>query len=288
MNVTVYVPCYNAAEYLARSLDGILAQRHPADEVLVVDDGSRDNTCGIAARYAHVRIVRHEKNRGLSAARNTAFAAARNEWVAALDSDCVPEPKWLATLACRVEQGDVAGVGGRLVEAVRTTVADRWRGEHLRQDWGFAPNDRPGFLFGNNTLLRRSAVQAVGGYNPALRTNGEDVDISRRLLAAGYSLSYQPDAVAYHLRHDSVASAIATYWRYRRNHEARVTFDDVWKNWRYQYFGCARQALRSDLQAGRLELLPMDAWMLAYLPWLDFREAMKTGTGGQAGSLKEA
>lgn len=288
MRISVYIPCYNAAEYLARCIEGVLTQTLAADEVLVVDDGSRDASLHIAARYPHVRILRHEMNKGLSAARNTAFQAARNEWVAALDADCVAQPQWLEALARRAEKGDVSGVCGRLVETVLDTVGDRWRQQHLRQDWGDLPSDLPAFLFGNNTLLRKSAVAAAGGYDERLRTNGEDVDLSGKLRRAGHCLSYQPDALVHHLRHDTGATALATYWRYRRNHVARTTWHDVWSNCRYQHFGSARRLLGEDLRTRRLEFLPLDLWMFVYFPWLDLREAMKAVPQAPVQKLSEA
>lgn len=283
MNISLYVPCYNAAEHLPRCLEGILAQTHRPDEILLVDDGSRDASREIAAQYPQVSVLRHERNRGLSTARNTAFAAARNEWVAALDADCVPQPRWLASLVARAERGDVAGVGGKLVETVLDSVGDRWRRQHLSQDWGDTPLDHPPFLFGNNTLLRKSAVLSVGGYDERLRTNGEDVDLSRKLRQAGHSLAYDSVAEVRHLRRDTFASALATYWRYRRDHTTQTTLSDVWRNWRYRHFGCARQVLVEDLRHRRVEFLPMDVWMFVYFPWLDLREAAKTAapTRGQ-------
>ena len=97
--VSVYIPAYNSAEFLSRAIDGLLAQTFPANEILVIDDGSRDATAEIAARYPGVTLVRHPHNSGLGAARNTGFRTARNELVASLDADCVPDPGWLAGLS---------------------------------------------------------------------------------------------------------------------------------------------------------------------------------------------
>src|ERR1700674_1993892 len=135
-NISVYIPAYNAEEFLSRAIEGVLAQTHPADEILVIDDGSRDATAGIAARYPTVTLLRHDRNRGLHATRHTASRAARNEFVAALDVDCVPDPTWLAALMSHLKDSNVVGVGGRLTESVRRTVADRWRCAHLRQERG--------------------------------------------------------------------------------------------------------------------------------------------------------
>jgi glycosyltransferase involved in cell wall biosynthesis len=129
--ISVYIPAYNSAEFLSRAIDGLLAQTYPADEILVVDDGSRDATPEIAARYPAVTLIQHSLNRGLAAARNTAFRAARNKLVASIDADCVPEPGWLAALAQYFDDPAVVVVGGRLIEGVQRTAADRWRRAHM-------------------------------------------------------------------------------------------------------------------------------------------------------------
>src|ERR1700693_1983347 len=121
--ITLYVPCYNAERYIAASLEGVLAQTLQPAEILVIDDGSKDRTAEIAGRYP-VKILRHDQNRGLAAARNTAFRDSRHDLVAALDADCVPEPTWLAQLMSHFADENVVGANGRLEEAVQTSVAD--------------------------------------------------------------------------------------------------------------------------------------------------------------------
>src|SRR6516162_6327317 len=74
--VTAYIPAYNVSEYLARTIEGLLAQTHAFDEILVIDDGSHDNSAEIASRYPQVTLIKHPVNKGLSAARNTALRAA--------------------------------------------------------------------------------------------------------------------------------------------------------------------------------------------------------------------
>src|SRR5215469_904103 len=168
--ITVYVPAYNVAEFLPRCLEGVLAQTRPADEILLIDDGSRDACAEIASKYPGVTLIRHEINKGLAAARNTAMRAARNQWIASLDADCVPAPDWLAQLTERLRDSSVVGVGGMLTEGVQGTLADRWRAVHMPQHWGDAEILNPRFLFGCNNVLRKSAVLAIGGYDESMRT----------------------------------------------------------------------------------------------------------------------
>jgi len=274
-SVSVYIPCYNAAEFIARSVEGVLQQTCPADEILVVDDGSRDATLEIAARYP-VRIVRHEQNLGLAAARNTAFREARNEFVASLDADCVAAPDWLEKLVPHLQDPQVAGVAGRLTEGIQRSLADRWRRAHMPQEWGSAAIRNPRFLFGSNTLFRKSTVEAAGGYNESMRTNGEDADLSKRLRARGLELIYDPAAGVTHLRHDTIRSILDTYWRWWR-FGVRAYFNGVrlrsvlghavFVHFRYNFL----DLVKADLKARRFELLGLDLLVLGYFPYRDFR-----------------
>jgi cellulose synthase/poly-beta-1,6-N-acetylglucosamine synthase-like glycosyltransferase len=268
--ISVYVPCYNAEAWIERVLQGVLAQTLRPDEIIVVDDGSRDRTAEIAARFP-VTLIRQEQNRGLAAARNTAMRAARNELVAALDSDVVPEPAWLEHLAPHFENSRVALGGGKLVEAVQRTLADRWRAFHLRQHRGDGPISNPPFVFGANTMARRSAVLGVGGYDERLCTNGEDSNLSFRLRERGWTTFYEPAAVCRHLREDTVYSVLTTFWRYRRDFLNPMTPARIWRMFRYQHIGSARYAFQQDMEARRYEFLGMDALLLPVSFWNDVK-----------------
>jgi glycosyltransferase involved in cell wall biosynthesis len=88
--VSVVIPCYNQARFLGEAIESVLSQSYRAFEVVVVDDGSTDNTSEVVARYAGadagVRLIRQE-NRGLAGARNRGLAEAEGEYVVFLDSD---------------------------------------------------------------------------------------------------------------------------------------------------------------------------------------------------------
>ena len=275
-SISVYIPAHNSAEFLARVLDGVLAQTHPADEILVIDDGSSDATAEIATRYPSVTLVRHEQNSGLGAARDTALRTARNELVASLDADCVPEPGWLSGLVRHFEDPKIAGVGGRLIEGVQRSTADRWRRAHMPQEWGEKELRNPRFLFGCNNMFRKSAVLEAGSYDKSMRTNGEDTDLSQRLRAKGWDLLYDPEARAVHLRHDTTRSILDTYWRwwrfgvraYANGVRLRsVLGHAVFVHFRYTFL----DLVRSDLSGRRFDLLGLDLAALGYFPYRDFR-----------------
>jgi cellulose synthase/poly-beta-1,6-N-acetylglucosamine synthase-like glycosyltransferase len=275
--VSLYIPCYNAERYMARTLEGALHQTCPFDEILVIDDGSRDHTREIAARYP-VRILSHERNRGLAAARNTGFRSARNDLVASLDADCVAEPDWLEKLLPHLEDPKVAGVSGRLEETVLTSLADRWRQAHLPENWGHAVIVNPPLLFGANGLHRKSALEEVGGYDEVtwIAGCGEDKDISKRLLARGYHLTYDPAARVMHIKHDNVRSVLDTRWRWWR-YGVEAYFKKMGllsilatfyrAHFRTMFF----EHVGQDLRSGNYELLGLDLLCLLYMPFRDIK-----------------
>lgn len=94
--VSVIIPSYNSAVFLSETLESVLAQTHPADEILVVDDGSMDNTEQVAARYSPRVTYIRQSNKGVSAARNLGIEQSQCEWVCFLDADDVWHPNKLA------------------------------------------------------------------------------------------------------------------------------------------------------------------------------------------------
>lgn len=180
--ISVYIPAFNVAEYLQRCIEGLLAQSLPPDEFPIIDDGSWDNSAEIASNFRAVTLIRHPANKGLAATRNTALHATRNELVASLDADCVAAPA-------------ILGVGGKFIEGVQLSTADRWRAVLMPQHWGNTPICNPKFLFGNNNLFCKSAALELRGYDENLRTNGEDADLSDRLRRKKLTLLYDPQRV---------------------------------------------------------------------------------------------
>ena len=87
MKISAIIPAYNSAKFLKEAIDSVIKQTHPIDEIIVVDDGSIDQTQQIAESYGHQITYIKQKNQGPSAARNSGILAATGDWVAFLDAD---------------------------------------------------------------------------------------------------------------------------------------------------------------------------------------------------------
>jgi|GEM_PF-3697743 len=233
-DVTLAVPCFNAAQYLERVLSSIVSNlskvtsQAPA-QILIIDDGSTDGTLKISegfAAKANFKIIRHPHNQGLGAARQTALKATETEWLAMVDSDVEVSADWLAALIKTANTHCAVGVGGDLIESETKSIADKWRARMMAQTHGGA--EKIGInLFGCNTLHRVATLLEVGGFNPRYTKAYEDIDISQRLIKAGHKLVYTPTARCFHLRKDTVTTVLrsAFAWRLPRNEEQSVYED---------------------------------------------------------------
>ncbi len=161
----------------------------------------------------------------------------------------------------------LAGVGGRLQEQGRHP-ADRWRRQWLAQDWG--PERREvSFLYGANSLLRRDALAAVGGYNERYVRNAEDYWLGQALTEAGYRLAHTPEAVVSHLRRDRSAGVLANYWHHRfYGHRLPITWSCCWRSVLVG-LRSACSMFRQDLLAGRHQLLLLDLALGPLSAWRD-------------------
>ena len=278
--VTVYIPCYNAEEFIPGCLEAVFSQSFPPEEVIIVNDGSADRTVEFSKRFP-VKIINLPSHPGLASARNAAIKAARYPYIASLDADCIPDPTWLERLEKTIRDTGAAGAGGKLVEAHQDTMANRWRAAHMRQNWGDKRIVNPPFLFGCNTLFRKEALEDAGLYDPRCRSNGEDVDISHRLRAKGYSLIYEPSAVLRHLKRDTFISVLRADWNW-----GYITSGDTEKfkknsNIVYHNFTNAKYRFLKDLSPGRRSLLAVDVMLFFYHTYLDIAHTRKAGVKGE-------
>ena len=187
--VSVVVPVFNGERTLGRALDSLLAQEHPAFEIVVVDDGSTDGSAEIAASVPGVTCIR-QANGGPSAARNAGIAATGGELVAFLDADDVAPPAKLSLQVAHLLGHPECGcVLGRQEIVFEGMEEPSW----FARDPVFG--DLEGICF-TSAMIRRSALEAVGGFDPALQTS-EDRDLMIRLREAAVGIDVL-DAVILH------------------------------------------------------------------------------------------
>lgn len=203
--VSVVVASYNAAHTLRPCLDSLLHLDYPDYEIIVIDDGSTDDTTRVTADFPQVRTLRHPTNLGLSTARNLGIRAATGDLIAFTDADCRADPEWLRYLVIAILELRAAGIGGpNLLPSDDSPVAAAVMASpggpaHVMLDDRFAEH-----LPGCNMAFWRWALEAVGEFDPVFHRAGDDVDLCWRMLRQGWQLGFAPAAVVWHYRRSSV------------------------------------------------------------------------------------
>lgn len=208
--ISVVIPAYNAGRYLNRAVDSVLGQSRPADEIIVVDDGSTDNTAEAAGGYGdRIRFIR-QANSGASVARNTGIEAARGEWIAFLDADdeWLPE-KLLVQCEHIARNADLAWTTGNYLccvctknhraphmkpEAVRGLLSGR---EYSEDYFRALPLGLDGWT--GTMLIRREVLFEAGLFRRG-QLRGNDYDMWWRIAYRHPRIGYVAAPLAvYHL-----------------------------------------------------------------------------------------
>lgn len=230
--ITAVVCTYNRANLLGRALESLAGQAMPSAEreIIVVDDGSTDDTPAVSARFAQavpgLRVIR-QPNAGLGAARNAGWRAARTQLVAFLDDDAIAPPDWLA----EIQRG--FAVGGERLAVLGGPIDPDWESPPPPwltgdlQAWltvfdlgprAISTRERPVFG-GANMALRTSALADVGGFAEDLGRRGptllshEESELWTRLAARGWSNAYLPGL---RVRHFTPRARMTPAWFRRR------------------------------------------------------------------------
>ena len=186
--VSVVVCTYNGGATLRGCIESLRRLRYPDYEIIVVDDGSFDNTPEIMKNFPDVKYIRQD-NRGLSVARNVGLEHAKGEIIAYTDSDCMTDPDWLYFLAHSFNEEDFVAMGGPNIsppvkDFVQAAVAvSPGSPRHVLLDDKEAEH-----IPGCNMAFRRWALEQVGGFDSQFRVAGDDVDVCWRLMQVGYKI----------------------------------------------------------------------------------------------------
>jgi glycosyltransferase involved in cell wall biosynthesis len=218
LKISVIIPAYNAERYISKAIESCLSQTYAPHEIIVIDDASTDGTAAVAESFpSPVRVIRLAENMGVAIARNRAIQASTGDWIAFLDADdwFLPEKLELQR-RCALENERVV----LIYTAFRIIAVDGSESEGRF----FMPKEILPMLRYRNRLhassvvLHRDAFDAIGGFDPALRT-AQDWDMWLR-IAARYSVelfaAVPEPLVVYRRITGSLSTSAMRYFHQRR------------------------------------------------------------------------
>jgi GT2 family glycosyltransferase len=183
------------------------------DELIVADNTRAGVVDGLAG--GSVRVVRATRERSSYHARNAGAVLARNDWLLFMDADCVPAANLLDAYFAEPIGDDCGALGGEIVgDPAQQGLLARYarsRGFLSQADGLLGPDSRAAVT--GNVLVRRAAFEGLGGFTEGIRSGG-DVDLSRRLVADGWSVEHRPDAIVAHRHRETLIGFLAMIARY--------------------------------------------------------------------------
>jgi len=213
--ISVVVCTYNGSRHIRETCEALTKLDYPDYEVVVVVDGSTDNTLELLADFDFDVIA--VENGGLSRARNLGLQAASGQIVAYLDDDANPDEHWLKYLAWAFKTTRHAGIGGPNFPPIH----DGFWAQCVAHSPG-GPNhvllgdELAEHIPGCNMAFRRWALERVGGFDRHFRIAGDDVDVCWRIQEKVGTLGFSPAAVVWHHRRNSVAAYLRQQYNYGR------------------------------------------------------------------------
>ncbi|HNR13005.1 MAG TPA: glycosyltransferase family 2 protein [Thermodesulfobacteriota bacterium] len=219
--VTIVIVTWNSEQYIARCLAGVKAQRYTDSELIIVDNGSGDNTRALVKEHApQAQLISNKNNVGFTKASNQGILASRGEFIFSLNPDVFLEPDFLNELVDLLSSSKGYGaVGGKLLLYREGQVPDVIDSTGLFTNRGLRAVDRgnreidrgqhdtsgPVFaLCGAAVLFRREALERIKiadeFFDEEFFAYYDDLDVGWRLQLAGYDIGYTPLARAYHVR----------------------------------------------------------------------------------------
>ncbi|MBT8488526.1 MAG: glycosyltransferase family 2 protein [Gemmatimonadetes bacterium] len=203
--VSIIIPAYNEGRVLERALTSLMRLEYPEYEVLVVDDGSRDDTLEIATQWegqrgaALFRVIT-KPNGGKASALNAGIAHSMHPLVFCMDADSYLEPRSLLHAARHFTDPAVGAVAGNVKVENRKSIVTRLQALEYIEGLNM-PRRAQGFIAAVNIvpgpvgLFRREALEEIGGYDTD--TYAEDADLTLKMMAAGWRVQYEDQAIAW-------------------------------------------------------------------------------------------
>ncbi len=217
--VSAIVPLHNSSAYIEETIQGLLHQSIPFDEIVMIDGASTDTTVQIIKKYKQIKLIALTKDPERIVKRNIAWRASKGNIIAFIDSDLILVKDWLKEVLKGFEQGYVAVVDRRAVYQPKTYIAKM--NDHFF-DLRFTEKYKPFTAW----IVRRDVLEKIGGLDESA-IGFEDINLGDALYAAEYDIYFAPKAIAYHKgeptnfktemrRHFWFGSHALPYWKKRK------------------------------------------------------------------------
>jgi len=233
--ISVIIPTYNRVNFLSEAIKSILNQIYQDFEIIIIDDGSTDDTENVVAKINDKRIeyIKHQKNKGVAVALNTGIIASKGKYIFFLGDDDLTVPSTLEKLIQKIKQSDLKNLGG--VYCWSLVINDE--GKTLR----IIDSKKKGYIFDEilkkqvftNLLIKKEVFEKVGLYDENLLSN-EDFDFYLR-MAKKYQFDFVPEILMVIRSHSQTHLSIFTKRHMRDHADIIKKYSNSWRRQKFLF-----------------------------------------------------
>lgn len=216
IDISVIIPAYNVEKYISKAIISIINQTEGAYEIIIIDDYSHDNTCQIvqdfAMKHAYIKVIKKDRNEGVSSARNRGIKESKGDWILFLDADDECSPSLLEKYMKKIntiKNNKVAIIYSayQQINEQSQMISDVIFGKKLSGNEGFCDIlIRNPIISPSGVLVKKEALLAESGFKSDLKYD-EDVDLWLRILNNNYSVDYVDEPLSFIRRHSTNATS---------------------------------------------------------------------------------
>ncbi len=214
MKVSIGVSTYNSASTMKACVESLLATDYPDKEIIIVDDGSKDDTLKILQNYP-IQLI-HQNHGGVSAGRDNVFRHATGDIVAYTDSDCEVDKQWITELIKPFADPQIGAATGRTIFCTDHRCTSWIRSLDIEERYNQRKTST-GLANGTNCAFRKIILEEIGGFNPNW-FHAEDTEVSYRILQKGLKIYYQQSAIVRHVPEGNWKSYLRKRYRGTKAH----------------------------------------------------------------------
>jgi len=215
VEASIIIPTFNSALRIGNCLDALLQHTQGRDvEILVVNDGSTDDTADVVRRYPTVRLM-NQANAGPAAARNRGAMECSGQVLVFTDDDCIATPGWLDSMLEPFQQPEVVGVKGAYRTRQKSLLARFVQIEYEDRYRLMNSADSIDFVDTYSAAFRRDRFFEMSGYDTSFPVAcAEDIELSYRMSNAGWKMKFAPEAIVYHTHPDTLRTYLAKKYKF--------------------------------------------------------------------------
>lgn len=204
-SISVIIPTFNGEQRIEKCINALSVQDYGQDfEIIVVDDGSIDNTVEVLTKYSNVKVI-SQNNQGPAAARNNGASQASGEIILFTDDDCIPQENWLSEMLLPFKDENISGVKGAYKSTQKSPVARFVQYEYEEKYRYMNQFEYIDFIDTYSAAYKKEVFRKFNGFNADFPVAcAEDVELSFRIANAGHKLVFNPNAIVEHFHPDTL------------------------------------------------------------------------------------